>query len=224
MKKKIMIFLCILFVAGCTSTSARQINLVDKNVNPEPYNRIRTIFQSMPAIELVKQKYRFAIADYASPNAFVSSKDKILVVHKGLLDVMDDEELTLIMFHENAHVKYSHAGKNMASSYATSAVFTIANIFLPGVGYADYVVNPMITTAYSREQELEADRDAVEMGAGMSIPAAKYISALNKLKQYAVEKRIGDTERTGLFDTHPNIEYRINEIKRKTGTGEATPE
>jgi predicted Zn-dependent protease len=189
---------------------------VDKNIDPFPFDRVQAILQKMPVIELTRQKYKFAIADKESPNAFVSPKDKLLILHQGLLDTMDDKELTMVIFHENAHVKFNHVGKNMTASYVTTTVFQIANIFLPGVGYANLIVNPIVTATYSREQELEADKDSVDMGDRMmNIPPEVYISALNKLKQYAIQKNLGDKDITGLFDSHPNLEYRIERIREE---------
>jgi hypothetical protein len=59
---------------------------------------------------------------------------------------------------------------------------------------------------------LEADEDAVKVGLTISITPDVYIRSLEKLKQSSVDD---DKSRAGLLDTHPNLEYRINQIKEK---------
>ncbi|HOD75641.1 MAG TPA: M48 family metalloprotease, partial [Syntrophorhabdaceae bacterium] len=118
--------------------------------------------------------------------------------------------------HENAHIKYDHAAKNALLPDATSAAFTIAGLFLPGVGYGNLIVNPLVTSGYSRSQELEADKDVIDQCHLLRLTPDHYVSALTKLKQYAASKG-ESSDSTGLFDTHPNLQYRIDAINKVTG-------
>jgi Zn-dependent protease with chaperone function len=149
-------------------------------------------------------RFQFAIVDDATPNAWVNTKKGLFVVTTGLLQMCDDNELALIFLHENAHVKYDHAAKNSLLSDATSAAFTIAGLFLPGVGYGNLIVNPLVTSGYSRSQELEADKDVIDQCHLLRLTPDHYVSALTKLKQYAASKG-ESSDSTGLFDTHPNL-------------------
>lgn len=161
-------------------------------------------------------RFQFAVVKDDAPNAWVSSQKVILVVTTGLLSMCDDNELSLILLHENAHIKYDHAAKNQLLSDVTSAAFTIGGLFLPGVGYGDLLVNPFVTSGYSRSQELVADRDVVNQCYLMGLNPDHYVVALEKLKQYAASKGEG-SDATGFFDTHPNLQYRIDTINRMTG-------
>ena len=212
--KKIIIILILL--TGCATQS--QLAVLDTRSNPEPYERISAIIDRYPISEISAQKYMILVADSKEPNAFVDSSKKQLIIFNGLIERMNDEELAVILLHEDAHIKLGHAGKQIAASHTVFAAFQIANIFLPGVGYANLLVNPMVTKAYSRSQEEDADKGAVEIGKSYGIEPEVYISALEKLKAFAIAQNISETDRTGLFDSHPNLQYRIERIREEGKT------
>ena len=212
MRKLLISAITIILLIGC-STDGQQVKLLNKNNDPEPFSRVGRIAEQYPASDIISQGYKYYIIDQDTPNAFVDSKNKRLFIYRGLIEQMTDQELAVIIFHENAHVKLGHADKRIATSYATTIAFQIANIFVPGVGYADYAVNPLLTNAYSRSQESDADKDAIETGKQFGIKPGVYIGALEKLKSHAASMGRG-TDSTGLFDSHPNLEYRIIQIKK----------
>ena len=212
MRKLLIPAIIVVLLIGC-STAGQQVKLLNKNNDPEPFIRVERIAEQYPASDIISQGYEYYIIDQDTPNAFVDSKNKRLFIYRGLIEQMTDQELAVIIFHENAHVKLGHADKRIATSYATTIAFQIANIFVPGVGYADYAVNPLLTNAYSRSQESDADKDAIETGKQFGIKPGVYIGALEKLKSHAASMGRG-TDSTGLFDSHPNLEYRIIQIKK----------
>lgn len=209
--KKLLIILILL--TGCATQS--QLTVFDARNNPEPYKRVKAIIDRYPLREISAQKYSILVADSNVPNAFVSPAKKQLIIFNGLIERMNDEELAAIMLHEDAHIKLGHVGKHVAASQAISTAFQVANVFLPGVGYANLLVNPVVSKAYSRSQEEDADKDSVKIGKSYGIEPEAYISALEKLKTYAISQNISDTDRTGIFDSHPNLQYRIERIREE---------
>lgn len=206
-----------LVLSGC---AAQKAPYVKQQANPELYQRVDRILSRSRAVINPYPIYRFqfAVVKDKTPNAWVNSQKGILVVSTGLLAMCDDNELSLILLHENAHIKYDHAAKNALLSDMTSAAFTIGGLFIPGVGYGNLLVNPLLTSGYSRSQELEADRDVVNQCYLMGLNPDQYVSVLEKMKQYAATKG-ENSDTTGLFDTHPNLQYRIDIIKKVTGDG-----
>lgn len=214
-KNVLILFLFLFILSGCATRQAKYIKAQE---DPAKYQRVNNILSS--SNKAIKPyplfKYRFAIVENDTPNAWVNSQQGIMVVSTGLLSMFDDDELALIFLHENAHIKYNHSAKNALLSDVTSAAFSIGSLFLPGVGYANLLVNPLVTSGYSRSQELEADRDVVKQCYLLMLSPDRYITALEKMKRYAVSK--GDSaDTTGLFDTHPNLQNRIDEIRKMTG-------
>ena len=215
---KAVLLVFLIFLSGCAAQQKTQY--VQQRANPEMYQRVDRLLSRSRAVINPYPIYRFqfAIVKNEAPNAWVNSQKGILVVTTGLLAMFDDNELSLIFLHENAHIKYDHAAKNALLSSVTSAAFTIGGLFIPGVGYGDLLVNPLVTSGYSRSQELEADRDVVNQCYLMGLNPDQYITALDKMRQYAAKKG-ESSDTTGLFDTHPNLQYRIDVIKKVTGHG-----
>lgn len=213
---KVVLLVFLLFLSGCATQQKAQY--VKQQANPQMYQRVDHVLARSRAVINPYPIYRFqfAVVKDDTPNAWVNTQKGILVVSTGLLSMFDDNELSLILLHENAHVKYDHAAKNALLSDVTSAAFTIGGLFVPGVGYGNLLVNPLVTSGYSRSQELEADRDVVNQCYLMGLNPDQYVAALEKLKQYAARK--GESSNTtGLFDTHPNLQYRIDTINKITG-------
>ena len=213
--RPIIILVILILLAGC---AGQKVKYVKARENPDAYRRVdRILVNSRSVINPYPiYRFQFAVVEDKIPNAWVNTGKGILVVTNGLMRMCDDNELALIFLHENAHVKYDHAAKNSLLSDATSAAFTIGGLFLPGVGYGNLIVNPLITRGYSRSQELEADKDVVDQCHLLRLTPDHYISALEKMRQYAASKGEG-SDSTGLFDTHPNLQYRIDTINTLTG-------
>ncbi len=81
-------------------TGARKI---EKKDNPRLYNAVEnlTLTAGLPMPEVY-------IIDDPAPNAFASGRDPshaLVCATTGLLDIMDDKELTAVMAHEVSHVK-----------------------------------------------------------------------------------------------------------------------
>jgi Zn-dependent protease with chaperone function len=153
-----------------------------------------------------------------NPNAAVYPPKKIMMVTTGLLTTFDDDELTLILCHERAHVILKHWDKQFWTSQGIGMGFRVLNVFVPGAGLANLIAQPVAMRAYSRSQEIDADLEAIKMGKKMGIPATVYIDVLTKLKDhYAVNE---ESDRTSILDTHPNLSARIARINEE----EARPE
>ncbi len=216
--KGALMVVVLLFLVSALGCAAQKTRYVKPRENPDMYQRVdRVLTDSRKVINPYPiYRFQFTILEDKTPNAWVNTQKGILVVTTGLLALCDDNELALIFLHENAHIKYDHAAKNSLLSDVTSAAFTIGGLFLPGVGYGNLVVNPLVTRGYSRSQELEADKDVVDQCHLLRMTPDNYISALEKMKQYAASTGNG-SDSTGLFDTHPNLQYRIDTINRGTG-------
>ncbi|MDD3846785.1 MAG: M48 family metalloprotease [Syntrophorhabdaceae bacterium] len=207
-----------LFLLVLTGCAGQQVKYVKVRENPDMHQRVERILTESRSVVSPYSIYRFqfAIVEDKTPNAWVNTQKGLFVVTTGLLRMCDDNELALVFLHENAHIKYNHAAKNSLLSDATSAAFTIGGFFLPGVGYGNLIVNPLVTKGYSRSQELEADKDVIDQCHLLRLTPDHYVSALEKMKQYATSK--GDSsDSTGLFDSHPNLQYRIDTINTITG-------
>ena len=143
--------------------------------------------------------------------------DDIVVVTTGLIDAVryrrDTDILAFVIAHELAHYKLHHIRNHIALATGISVGLAVANVFVPFVGLADHLINPLATKALSRSQELDADREAIEIlrNANWNFPETIGVKALTWLKDTNGEKSTFI-----LWATHPAAADRIENIKKIT--------
>ena len=141
----------------------------------------------------------------------ITDDDKIIVGYDFLYRYRcregKPEYIYCFVAHELAHYKLSHLGKRKAASYVTTALMLGLNMVVPGAGLLNLGLNPMVTSGYSRSQELEADSEAVKFMDKQGVEGArgKYIEALRWIY-------VGSNPKTGLMATHPQLEDRIGNL------------
>ncbi|MBQ1528382.1 zinc metalloprotease HtpX [Candidatus Saccharibacteria bacterium] len=91
------------FVASKLAVAMTGAKKIEKKDNPRLYNVVEnlTLTAGLPTPEVY-------IIDDSAPNAFASGRDPehaLVCATTGLLDIMDDKELTAVMAHEISHVK-----------------------------------------------------------------------------------------------------------------------
>ena len=219
-------------------TGAKKANRRD---NRRLYNIVEnlTITAGLPMPEVY-------IIDDPAPNAFATGRDPdhaVVAATTGLIDIMDDKELTAVMAHELSHVKNYDI---RVSAIAFALVCVIG--FLSDIGFrmmrysrkndkenspvglfmiiSTAIFAPLAASiaqmAVSREREYLADISAVEI---TRYPEGM-ISALKKLEEHSrpMARQNAATEAmfinsplrkqaVNLFSTHPPIEKRIERLE-----------
>lgn len=163
------------------------------------------------AIDYPCQNLRIVVYNTDDVNAFVTPV--ALITTKGLLDEFTDTDLTFVLAHELAHAKLGHIDKRLFLSQFISTLLQLLDTAYAGVGYLDLIANPLITRAYSREQEIEADTLAVKtLKEKLHISEKAALGVLNRLKEISLKKR--NSEGGGIFGTHPTMTARIENIQQ----------
>ena len=145
-------------------------------------------------------------------NAWVTTGGEINIT-LNLLKNLGAVGRICVISHELAHLKSNHSLSKVGISTFTSAAMSAAGMFVPGLGYLDYVVNPAITNSFGRQFELSADKLAVEYIKKTGLTKANYVKFL-----YWMKKTLDDSNRsttTSLFSTHPATQERINQLLEK---------
>lgn len=219
---------------------AYRAQIVDERRFPRLYNAVKSVAVKadlpMPKVAIIPEK---------NPNAFATGRDKdhaVVAVTKGLLELLDDEELEGVIGHEMAHV--SNRDMMLMSVAATigSAISFIANIALfsamfgggdnrngnPLVFLLVAITAPiaamMIQMAISRSREFSADA----VGAEITGKPWALASALNKLhgankknpmklgnpsySSLFIINPVTGKSFASLFSTHPPLEERIERL------------
>ncbi|WP_461257895.1 M48 family metalloprotease [Treponema sp. R80B11-R83G3] len=167
--------------------------------------------------------YHVAILDSNDINAFTTSGGHIFLT-RGLIKIAQTEDaLAAVVAHEVAHNQLKHSLKAIKTSRVTQAFLITATAgvgALTGMDANEFaealdesvgeIMQTMVNSGYSREQEYEADIAAMCFMAAAGYQPSGLIDMLNELK--AVH-RIG----LGLSKTHPAPGQRIYYAEKALG-------
>jgi len=155
-------------------------------------------------------RYTFALIKTRHPAAF-TDKDATFYISDGLAQ-MPMPVLQAMVAHEVAHEVLDHVGTRRRMAAGMAGGFSVAGFFVPGTGLLDLMVNPLVVRAFSRKQELEADRRAVEILRDMGDPTPRrsLAEALRAMDAAPVKSQDG---RGGALDTLPTLRERLSALE-----------
>jgi predicted Zn-dependent protease len=159
------------------------------------------------------RSFRFAGFHADAPNAFALPGGSVYV-SRSILELChwDPGEIAFILGHEMGHVLRGHAIERIVTGSAISAVSRAAPV--PGVlaGWLRNVGLQFLETAYSRDQELEADRLGLRLARAAGYDPEGSIRLLLRL---ADQEKVTEPPVLGeYFSSHPSPEVRIENLRR----------
>lgn len=159
------------------------------------------------------RSFRFDAFLGDQPNAF-ALPGGFIFVSRPILDLCrwDKDQISFVLAHEMAHVIRRHAIERIVTNSAVSIAARAAPVsgalgpWLRNVGMA------FLETAYSRDQELEADNLGVRLVAAAGYRPEASIELFSRLAELS---RSCDAAALGeYFSTHPGTDVRIRSIRR----------
>ena len=193
----------ILLLAGCASVPSG--TYLPSLTNPDALKVSNALYKAAQAAGDDPSRYTFALVNSPQAQAW-AAEDATFYVTDGLAR-MPAHVVEPLIAHEVAHELLGHLGRKQVLSLSITAGFAILGVLVPGASLADFVVNPLIVRAYSRERELEADARALEILQAMGYQAPR--RALYLALQ-AADARNGKTkEEGGVLATHPKMTERL---------------
>ena len=207
------------FAAGSIATMMTGAEQITKKDNPRLYNIVENLSITtglpMPKVYIINDP---------APNAFATGRDpkhSIVAATTGLMDIMNDKELTAVMAHEMSHVKnydirvsmivfglvcvvglisdiafrmmfYGNRRRNNEGSPMGYLLILIAAIFSP-------ILAAMAQMAVSREREYLADASAVNI---TRYPEGM-IDALKKLQSHSQPMKSQNTAAASMYINDP---------------------
>ena len=228
------------FAAGSLAVAMTGAQQIQKSDNPRLYRTVEnlsiTLGMPMPKVYMIND---------SAPNAFATGRNPqhaIVAATTGLLDIMDDRELTAVMAHEMGHVQNYDIRVSMIAFGLVSAIGILSDIvirmlFFGGdrrnsnpivliIGVIILILAPIVAAivqmAISRQREYLADAT----GAMTTRDSAGMASALTKLLHYGkpMQKQNSSTAQlfisnplkpgffAKLFSSHPPLEERIQRL------------
>ena len=173
--------------------------------------RLQKVGQRLLSANQLPHSYRFVVLESDKINAFAVPTGPLYVT-TGLLNVVEsDDELSGVMGHELAHSELHHGLRQYQQSQQWSWLSMLAGIATRNAWLynATQMFGSMLTRGYSRDFELEADRQGVWYSYGAGYRADHFKLTLQKFLD--LEKKRGGSGFTWLR-THPGSDERLSEI------------
>jgi predicted Zn-dependent protease len=155
--------------------------------------------------------YRLHIkkSDSIGANAFAFPSGDIVITDALINLTEHEDEVVAILLHEIGHVEKKHAVKSLVQASALLLVVIavsgdIASTSTLLIGIPALMLN----SSYSREMESEADQYALLEMKNRNLDPAHFINILQRLR-----KQTENQAEDGYFNSHPNIEDRIEIFK-----------
>ncbi|HEX2892008.1 M48 family metalloprotease [Vineibacter terrae] len=171
--------------------------------------------------------WRFTVLSSPQVNAFATEQGDVFVT-RGLLAVLQDEaELAAVMGHEMGHVLARHAAQRRAQEariYQT-AIEVARSTRDPQLALAFAEMELVQARAYSRDQEFEADRLAIQLLTKAGFDSTAAARSLQRLLDYnLLQARVLGLppdvfDRQSRFATHPRTVDRVEAARIAAGGG-----
>jgi predicted Zn-dependent protease len=159
-------------------------------------------------------RYRFEprVVDSKTVNAFALPGGPI-VIYTGLLkDARSPEEFAGVLAHEMAHVTRRHGMQRIAQSLGVVAVIQLAFGDVSGVmAVAVELLRAGAINSYGRDQEREADLDAIER---MRLAHTEPRALADFFARLAKEE--GTLKLPAWLGTHPDLQERIRTVRARS--------
>jgi predicted Zn-dependent protease len=158
------------------------------------------------------RSFRFDAFEGGQPNAF-ALPGGFIFVSRPILELCqwDKDQIAFVLAHEMAHVIRRHAIERIVANSAVSMAARAATVRGALGPWLHKVGLQFLETAYSRDQELEADHLGVRL-----VMAAGYRpqAAIELLSRLAERNKTADPAALGeYFSTHPSSDVRIRSIR-----------
>lgn len=165
-------------------------------------------------------EWEFVVFEDPTPNAFALPGGKV-GVHTGLFQITKNEPgLAAVIGHEVAHVVARHSGERISQNVISGVVVAGAGYVLNKDGREGGALPTaalggaalLATKAFSRKQELEADRMGAIFMARAGYDPREAVELWKRFGAWRAEN--AQNTGPGFLSTHPLDEKRISELQR----------
>lgn len=207
------------FISASEATTMTGAKEITKKDNPRLYNAVENL-----SITTGLPMPKVYIIDDSAPNAFATGRDPkhaIVAATTGLIDIMDDKELTAVMAHEMSHVKNYDIRVSMMVFGLVCVIGLVSDIAFRMVFYGNRrrdnegspvgyvliliaaILSPICAAiaqmAVSRQREYLADASAVNI---TRYPEGM-ISALKKLQSHSQPMKRQNSATASMYINNP---------------------
>jgi len=182
-------------------------------IDPAQAERLKRVM--LPLIQAADNKrplnqVRVGIVDDDHINAGSAGEGQFIVT-TGLLRKANDQQLAGVLAHEVAHDDLGHVAKAQRLQTGVAIGMVILDQIIPGSGQLTPVAGSLISRAYGRHEEYQADAHGAEI-----LKRAGYSPKVMEETLTWLLNTEGGSE-GGFFSTHPATDDRIAALRRTGG-------
>ena len=182
-------------------------------IDPAQAERLKRVM--LPLVQAANNKrplnqVKIGIVDDDHINAG-SAGDGQFIVTTGLLRKANDQQLAGVLAHEVAHDDLGHVAKAQRLQTGVAIGMVILDQIIPGSGQLTPVAGTLISRAYGRHEEYQADAHGAEI-----LKRAGYSPKVMEETLTWLLNTEGGSE-GGFFSTHPATDDRIAALRRTGG-------
>ena len=199
--------LVLLFLATGACATIPENAYYPNPADPETRVLAETLWRAAKAASDDPGEYSFAMIRSGTVSAY-TVEDATFYFTQGLAR-QPAQVIDALVAHEVAHELLGHIGQRRALSLSLGAGFTVLGFAIPGASLLDFVANPLIVRAFTRDQEIAADLRAVEIlrDMGYETPRRALAEALR------AAAKVNGPPRGGWLATEPTLEDRLSRLE-----------
>ncbi len=156
------------------------------------------------AVKDRRREFHFSLVRASLANAYALPGGFVFIT-EPLLDLcaQDRDELAFLLGHEMGHVLCGHAKSQLTAR-------TFLNAVTARLAGAGLMLRQLLNQGYSRELELEADREGARLAAAAGFDPRAAARALGRLAGVSS----GNAGLTEYFSSHPPLAERVQKLER----------
>jgi predicted Zn-dependent protease len=199
--------------SGGSSTPTASAPRSTARIDPAQAERLKRVM--LPLVQAADNKrplnqVKVGIVDDDHINAGSAGEGQYIVT-TGLLRKANDQQLAGVLAHEVAHDDLGHVAKAQRLQTGVAIGMVILDQIIPGSGQLTPVAGTLISRAYGRHEEYQADAHGAEI-----LKRAGYSPKVMEETLTWLLNTEGGSE-GGFFSTHPATDDRITALRRTGG-------
>lgn len=199
--------------SGGSTTPTASAPRSTARIDPAQAERLKRVM--LPLIQAADNKrplnqVKVGIVDDDHINAGSAGEGQFIVT-TGLLRKANDQQLAGVLAHEVAHDDLGHVAKAQRLQTGVAIGMVILDQIIPGSGQLTPVAGSLISRAYGRHEEYQADAHGAEI-----LKRAGYSPKVMEQTLTWLLNTEGGSE-GGFFSTHPATDDRIAALRRTGG-------
>lgn len=199
--------------SGGSTTPTASAPRSTARIDPAQAERLKRVM--LPLVQAADNKrplnqVKVGIVDDDHINAGSAGEGQFIVT-TGLLRKANDQQLAGVLAHEVAHDDLGHVAKAQRLQTGVAIGMVILDQIIPGSGQLTPVAGSLISRAYGRHEEYQADAHGAEI-----LKRAGYSPKVMEQTLTWLLNTEGGSE-GGFFSTHPATDDRIAALRRTGG-------